>query len=177
MSASMPPAAQPPSVTHAPSVACPFLDPCSQVFPDYKERVVRHEAAHFLTGAGQPFGLLHSGRTASASVAAHPGGRAAHWIVLTACHRPAGYLLGVPVANYSLTLGKEHTDFAGGQGQGQGQQVQGQGCCHLLLGPCSSRSQSTLGCRRNKSIPFPWRWYLMALPAAPRLQRPSCRSG
>lgn len=24
--------------------------PCSQVFPDYKERVVRHEAAHFLTG-------------------------------------------------------------------------------------------------------------------------------
>lgn len=23
---------------------------CSQVFPDYKERVVRHEAAHFLTG-------------------------------------------------------------------------------------------------------------------------------
>jgi hypothetical protein len=42
------------------------------VFPDYKERVVRHEAAHFLTG----------------------------------------YLLGVPVANYSLRLGKEHTDFA-----------------------------------------------------------------
>lgn len=37
--------------------AQPCLDPsfaplacCSQVFPDYKERVVRHEAAHFLTG-------------------------------------------------------------------------------------------------------------------------------
>ncbi|KAL4452273.1 hypothetical protein ABPG75_007935 [Micractinium tetrahymenae] len=48
------------------------IDQFSQVFPDYKERVVRHEAAHFLTG----------------------------------------YLLGVPVANYSCTLGKEHTDFA-----------------------------------------------------------------
>ncbi|PSC72294.1 hypothetical protein C2E20_4561 [Micractinium conductrix] len=48
------------------------IDTFSQVFPDYKDRVVRHEAAHFL----------------------------------------CGYLLGVPVANYSLTLGKEHTDFA-----------------------------------------------------------------
>lgn len=48
------------------------IDKFSVVFPDYKERVVRHEAAHFLTG----------------------------------------YLLGVPVATYSLTLGKEHTDFA-----------------------------------------------------------------
>lgn len=44
----------------------PMLKCCSVVFPDYKQRVVAHEAAHFL----------------------------------------AGYLLRVPVANYSLMLGK-----------------------------------------------------------------------
>jgi hypothetical protein len=48
------------------------IDSFSQVFPDYRERVVRHEAAHFL----------------------------------------AAHLLGVPVAGYSLMLGKEHTDLA-----------------------------------------------------------------
>jgi hypothetical protein len=48
------------------------IDKFSQVFPDYKERVLRHEAAHFLTA----------------------------------------YLLGVPVAGYSLIVGKEHTDLA-----------------------------------------------------------------
>ena len=48
------------------------IDSFSQLWPDYKERVCRHEAAHFLTA----------------------------------------HLLGVPVANYSLLLGKEHTDLA-----------------------------------------------------------------
>lgn len=48
------------------------IDFFSQVFPDYKQRVLRHEAAHFLTA----------------------------------------YLLGVPVAGYSLIVGKEHTDLA-----------------------------------------------------------------
>lgn len=48
------------------------IDAFSQIFPDYKSRVLRHEAGHFLTG----------------------------------------YLLGVPVASYSLMIGKEHTDFA-----------------------------------------------------------------
>ena len=48
------------------------IDSFSKVFPDYKKRVVTHEAAHFL--------LAH--------------------------------LLGVPVAGYSLMLGKEHTDLA-----------------------------------------------------------------
>jgi len=43
----------------------------SNVFPDYRDRVLRHEAAHFLVG----------------------------------------YLLGVPVVNYSLDIGAEHTDF------------------------------------------------------------------
>ena len=42
------------------------------MFPDYRDRVLRHEAAHFLIG----------------------------------------YLLGVPVIDYSLSLGREHTDFA-----------------------------------------------------------------
>lgn len=42
-----------------------------QVFPDYRKRVLSHEAAHFLVG----------------------------------------YLLGVPIANYSLSIGKEHVDF------------------------------------------------------------------
>jgi len=48
------------------------IDIFSQVFPDYRERILRHEAAHFLTA----------------------------------------HLLGVPVANYSLIIGKEHTDLA-----------------------------------------------------------------
>lgn len=93
---------------------------CSQVFPDYKERVVRHEAAHFLTG--EPC-------VQSCSVWCRA---ACQWLWVSYGKRPktvgcttattsscsvtppaAGYLLGVPVANYSLTLGKEHTDFAG----------------------------------------------------------------
>lgn len=42
-----------------------------QVFPDYRKRVLGHEAAHFLVG----------------------------------------YLLGVPITGYSLSIGKEHVDF------------------------------------------------------------------
>ncbi len=49
-----------------------FIDSFSQVFPDYKERVIKHEAAHMLTA----------------------------------------HVLGVPVAGYSLMIGKEHTDLA-----------------------------------------------------------------
>ena len=47
------------------------IDKFSQVFPDYRERVLGHEAAHFLVG----------------------------------------YLLGVPITGYSLSIGKEHVDF------------------------------------------------------------------
>ena len=43
----------------------------SSLFPDFRDRVLRHEAAHFLIG----------------------------------------YLLGVPIVNYNLDLGTEHTDF------------------------------------------------------------------
>lgn len=49
-----------------------LIDKFSQLFPDYRDRVLRHEAAHFLIG----------------------------------------YLLGVPVINYDLAIGREHTDFA-----------------------------------------------------------------
>jgi len=55
----------------APGLLTVFTDRFSRVFPDYRERIARHEGAHFLVG----------------------------------------YLLGVPVAGYSLDLGKEHTDF------------------------------------------------------------------
>ena len=48
------------------------IDSFSKIFPDYKERVIKHEAAHVL----------------------------------------CAHLLGVPVAGYSLMLGKEHTDLA-----------------------------------------------------------------
>lgn len=58
-----------------PSILQFFIDQFSQVFPDYRARVCRHEAAHFLTG----------------------------------------YLLGLPTAAYSLSLGKEHTDFVEGK--------------------------------------------------------------
>mmetsp|Transcript_18753 Transcript_18753/g.52201 ORF Transcript_18753/g.52201 Transcript_18753/m.52201 type:complete len:371 (-) Transcript_18753:486-1598(-) len=48
-----------------------IINQFSQVFPDYRERCARHEAAHFLVG----------------------------------------YLLGVPIAGYSLDVGLVHTDF------------------------------------------------------------------
>ena len=57
----------------SPGLLQAFIDFFSQVFPDYRERVVRHEAGHFLVG----------------------------------------YLLGVPVAAYSLTLGKVRAWLAG----------------------------------------------------------------
>lgn len=56
----------------APGLLQVFIDKFSQVFPDYRERVVRHEAAHLLMG----------------------------------------YLMGVPITNYDLGIGKEHTEFA-----------------------------------------------------------------
>lgn len=92
----------------------------SQVFPDYKERVVRHEAAHFLTGAGRaapcaapPAALVVPRRAAQRRPRSFKRGLCPADLPATPCSVPAGYLLGVPVANYSLTLGKEHTDFAG----------------------------------------------------------------
>ena len=48
------------------------IDKFSGIFPDYRERVIKHEAAHMLTA----------------------------------------HVLGVPVAGYSLMIGKEHTDLA-----------------------------------------------------------------
>ena len=56
----------------APGLLSFFIDKFSRVFPDYRERVRRHEAAHFL----------------------------------------AGYLLGVPVTDYSLDINNPHTRFA-----------------------------------------------------------------
>lgn len=51
------------------------IDRFSLVFPDYRERTLRHEAGHFLVG----------------------------------------YLLGVPIASYSLSLAQEHIDFVEGK--------------------------------------------------------------
>ncbi|KAF8066189.1 ACS8 [Scenedesmus sp. PABB004] len=56
----------------APGLLQVFIDKFSQVFPDYRDRVVAHEAAHLLLG----------------------------------------YLMGVPVTNYGLGIGKEHVEFA-----------------------------------------------------------------
>ncbi|KAG1660911.1 hypothetical protein FOA52_007951 [Chlamydomonas sp. UWO 241] len=56
----------------APGVLQFAIDKFSQVWPDYRDRVVRHEAAHLLVG----------------------------------------YLMGVPVADYNLVIGNEHTEFA-----------------------------------------------------------------
>lgn len=56
----------------APGLLQGIIDKFSQVYPDYRQRVVQHEAAHFLVG----------------------------------------YLMGVPVTNYSLSIGQEHTEFA-----------------------------------------------------------------
>jgi len=56
----------------APGILQVAIDQFSQVFPDYKQRVTQHEAAHFLVG----------------------------------------YLLGVPVTNYSVAMTKEHVEFA-----------------------------------------------------------------
>lgn len=55
-----------------PGALAVVIDKFSQVFPDYRDRVVSHEAAHFLLG----------------------------------------YLLGIPLAGYDTSLGKQHTEFA-----------------------------------------------------------------
>ena len=93
---------------------------------------MRHEAAHFLTGArcGQSCTVwcctvcrwlwVSQGKRAQAVRCTQPTKVSRSLPPLA-----AGYLLGVPVANYSLTLGKEHTDFAG-----EGAGLSGRsGCC------------------------------------------------
>lgn len=55
----------------SPGLLSYFIDKFSLIFPDYKDRVIRHEAAHFLVG----------------------------------------YLVGCPVTNYSIELGRERTEF------------------------------------------------------------------
>lgn len=55
----------------SPGLLSAIIDKFSQVFPDYRSRVVAHEAGHFL----------------------------------------AAYLLGIPIAGYSVEIGKEHTDL------------------------------------------------------------------
>lgn len=56
----------------APGLLQVFTNFFKTAFPDFRERVLRHEASHFLIG----------------------------------------YLLGVPITSYSLSIGKEHIDFA-----------------------------------------------------------------
>ena len=72
-----------------------------------------HEAAHFLLVRGWEASCLVL--IVSCGEACW-GGRACRWQKLPPCRRAAqGYLLGVPVAAYSLALGSEHTDFAEGK--------------------------------------------------------------
>lgn len=56
----------------APGLLQVFTNFFKTAFPDFRERVLRHEASHFLIG----------------------------------------YLLGIPITSYSLSIGKEHIDFA-----------------------------------------------------------------
>lgn len=56
----------------APGLLQAGIERAGQIFPEYRERVVRHEAAHFLIA----------------------------------------YLLGVPIAAYSLEMGRQHVDLA-----------------------------------------------------------------
>eukprot|EP00879_Flechtneria_rotunda_P026717 GHRR01028538.1.p1 GENE.GHRR01028538.1~~GHRR01028538.1.p1 ORF type:complete len:220 (+),score=93.44 GHRR01028538.1:506-1165(+) len=56
----------------APGLLQGIIDKFSQLWPDYKQRVVAHEAAHLLLG----------------------------------------YLMGVPVTSYSMSIGSEHVEFA-----------------------------------------------------------------
>ena len=70
----------------APQLLTWATDKFSRVFPDYRERVRRHEAAHFLVS----------------------------------------YLLGLPVAGYSLDIGSSHTDVAEAE-EGRGGRIGGRG--------------------------------------------------
>jgi hypothetical protein len=145
----------------APGLLQGVIDQFSQVFPDYKQRVVEHEAAHFLVGCirgggrvvfgGGVHGHLEGRRLVLASVekaavgavgsGAIGGSTAAAAAAFhqraprsgppgvppqpPAPHPQVGYLLGVPVMNYSVAMTKEHVEFADcklqvGAGAGRG---------------------------------------------------------
>lgn len=87
----------------------------AQVFPDYRERVLRHEAAHFLVSPLHAHWCLAALLKVNQLHLEVSAKLRTSWIFCAGCSEcglQAGYLMRVPVAGYSLDIGKAHTDFA-----------------------------------------------------------------
>lgn len=52
----------------APGLLAVIIDRFSQIYPDYRERVLRHEAAHFLVRAGPPCQLISRCSSTASSI-------------------------------------------------------------------------------------------------------------
>ena len=92
----------------APGLLQVFTDKFQTVFPDYRERVLKHEAGHFLV-LGCRFDTCCVVRMMSA---VHEPCGCQQTDKCTGLHHQVSYLLGVPVTGYALEIGKEHVSFA-----------------------------------------------------------------
>ena len=110
-----------------------FIDNFSQIYPDYRERVVAHEAAHLLLGmvarvycvvtcynswlekwciSLQSWISRDSMCTDQRMSSTAPAALLSLLVPVTDLYMAKGYLMGVPVTSYSLGIGQEHVEIA-----------------------------------------------------------------
>lgn len=85
----------------------------SLVFPDYQERIARHEAAHFLSTALINLFICML-KVIALDMCDISSSSQILWVCvwpLTICVILVAYLLGLPILGYSLDIGKEHVNL------------------------------------------------------------------
>ena len=91
---------------------CAWWSHCrfSSIYPDYRERVLRHEAAHLLVGTIPQLFLPDMKTHLSIELMKlmmSPLSQQKQDCHMLHCPLQAGYLFGVPVTAYSLDLGEK----------------------------------------------------------------------